>query len=99
MDRPQLTMTDTWHGRAREAAILTIPEGEERAGTWHGEIRARLLDEASGDWWFEVGYNVGAGMNFIGTFPASWVRRPELDDMAGIVPRDVLERMEREGCD
>lgn len=77
--------------------MLTIPEGEEHAGTWHGEIRARLLDEATGDWWFELGYNVGIGENFIGTFPAAWVRRPELDDMAGIVPAEYLEGMKSAG--
>lgn len=62
------------------------------AGTWHAEIRARLVDGA-GDWFFEVGYNTGVGENRIDTFPAEWVRRPDLD---GLVPPTVLERIRSE---
>ncbi len=93
MDRPKLTITDTWHGWDREAAIVTIPDGHEHVGTWHAELRARLLDEATGDWWFDLSYTVGAGQTYLDTFPAGWVRRPELTDLDGIVPPEVLEQM------
>ena len=49
MERPDLTMVDTWHGFDREACVVTIPDGHEYAGTWSGELGARLLDEATGD--------------------------------------------------
>jgi hypothetical protein len=88
-----MRMTDVYPVHAREDALLEIPTPFARAGTWHAEIRARLLDEDAQDWYFEVGYNTGVGENRIDTFPAEWVRRPELTDLDGVVPPEVLERM------
>lgn len=96
MDRPKLTITETWHGHHRKAAIVTVPDGHERAGTWHAEIRARRLDEVTGDWWFDVSYTVDVGQTFIDTFPAEWVRRPELTDLDGLAPPSVLEQMRQD---
>lgn len=96
MDRPKLTITDTWHGYAREAAIVIIPDGNEHAGTWHAELRARLLDEATGDRWFDLSYTIGVGQAYFDNVPAEWVRRPELTDLDGLVPPSVLERMRAE---
>jgi hypothetical protein len=94
MDRPTLTMVDTFHGHAREACVVTIPDGRDHAGTWHGVIRARLVDEASGDWWFELGYSTGVSEHRIGKFPVEWVRRMDLDDFDGIVPKRHLRAVE-----
>lgn len=88
-------MTDVYPAASREDAILIIPVPFVRAGTWHAEMRARLVDD-DGDWYFELGYNTGIGDNRIGTFPASWVRRPELTDLDGIVPANVLATMREE---
>lgn len=88
-----MRMTDVYPIANREDAILDIPIPFARAGTWHAELRARLLDAETGDWYFEVGYNTGTAENRIGTFPAQWVRRPELTDLDGIVPSDVLAQM------
>jgi hypothetical protein len=88
-------MIDVYLPAERESVIVTIPDGEEHAGTWHGEIRARLLDQDMQDWFFEIGYNTGVGENRIGTFPVEWVRRPELTDFDGIIPPDVLSKMKR----
>lgn len=85
-------MTDVYPPATREDAIVDIPVPFARAGTWHAEIRARLVDD-DGDWYFEVGYNTGIAENRIGNFPAEWVRRPELTDLDGIVPDDMLARM------
>ena len=87
-----MRMTDVYPPANREDAILKIPVPFLRAGTWHGEIRARLVDD-DGDWYFELRYNIGIAENRIGTFPAAWVRRPDLSDMDGIVPADVLALM------
>ena len=85
-------MTDVYPTANREDAILTIPVPFVLAGTWHAEIRARLVDDV-GDWYFELGYNTGIAQNRIGTFRAEWVRRPELTDLDGIIARDVLAHM------
>lgn len=92
MDRPALTMVDTFHGHAREACVVTVPtdSGHDHPGTWSAEIRARLLDEATGEWWFELTYTTGVSENRIGTFPVEWVRRMDLDDFDGIVPKRHL---------
>lgn len=87
---------DVYPPDQRAEVIVTIPPGHDRAGTWHGEIRARLHDPETDDWFFEVTYNTGPASNWIGTFPVEWTRRPDLDDYAGVVPPDVLERMRRD---
>lgn len=89
--------TDVYLGYQREEVILDIPIPYARAGTWHGEIRSRQLDDESGDWFFEIGYR-SHGQNRIGTFPVQWIRRPELTDYDGIVPPEVLEQMRREAA-
>lgn len=83
---------DVYYGYDREDAVLEIPTPFAGAGTWHAEIRARLLDDETNDWFFELGYNTGVGENRIGTFPVEWVRRAEITDLDGIVPPDVLAR-------
>ena len=88
-------MTDVYPPASREDAMLEIPIPFARAGTWHAEIRARLVDD-NGDWYFELGYNTGIAEMGIDTFPAVWVRRPELTDLDGIVPPDVLVIMRSE---
>ena len=85
-------MTDVYPPSSREDAILEVPVPFRRAGTWHGEIRARLVDD-DGEWFFELRFNTGIAENRVGTFPAAWVRRPELTDMDGIVPPDTLAMM------
>ena len=90
--------TDVYPVANREDAIVDIPIPFARAGTWHAEIRARLLDAETGDWYFEVGYNTGIAENRIGNFPAEWVRRPELTDLDGLVPDNVLARMREQKC-
>lgn len=87
-----MRMIDVYPVHAREDTLLEIPVPFIRAGTWHAELRARLVDDA-GDWFFEVGYSTGTGENRIDTFPAEWVRRPELTDLDGLVPPSVLERI------
>jgi hypothetical protein len=79
-----MRMTDVYPVHARPEAIVDIPVPYVHAGSWHAEIRARLVDD-DGDWWFEIGYNTGVGENRIDTFPAEWIRRPELTDLDGIV--------------
>jgi hypothetical protein len=91
-----MRMTDVYPVHARDDALLEIPIPFARAGRWHAEVRARLLDEDTQDWYFEVGYNTGVGENRIDTFPAEWVRRPELTDLDGVVPPEVLEQMSRD---
>ena len=44
-------MTDVYPAADREDASLEIPTRYVRAGTWHAEIRARLVDD--GDWCFD----------------------------------------------
>jgi hypothetical protein len=92
MNRPALTMVDTFHGHAREACVVTVPNNSrhDHPGTWSAEIRARLLDEATGDWWLELTYTTGISENRIGTFPVEWVRRMDLDDFDGFVPKRHL---------
>jgi hypothetical protein len=90
-----MRITDVYPAASREDAILEIPTPFARAGTWHAEIRARLVDD-DGDWYFEVGYSTGVAENRIGTFPAEWVRRPELSDLDGLVPPDVAAQMRAE---
>ena len=85
--------TDVYPVAKREDAIVDIPIPFARAGTWHAEISARLLDAETGDWYFEVGYNTGIAENRIDNFPAEWVRRPDITDLDGIVPDDVLARI------
>jgi hypothetical protein len=89
--------TDVYPVEAREDAIVDVPVPYAHAGSWHAEIRARLVDEETQDWFFEVGYSTGTGENRIDTLPAEWVRRPELTDLDGVVPPDVLERMRAGG--
>lgn len=88
-----MRMIDVYPANAREDAILEIPTPFTHAGTWHAEIRALLLDEDTHDWYFEVGYNTGTGENRIDTFPAEWIRRPDLTDLDGLVPQSVLARI------
>ncbi|GAA5122324.1 hypothetical protein GCM10023339_40540 [Alloalcanivorax gelatiniphagus] len=83
---------DVYLGWDRQEVIVDIPIPFTRAGTWHGEIRARLVDDATQDWYFEIGYNTGISGNRIETFPVEWTRRPELDDYVGTVPPELLER-------
>jgi hypothetical protein len=92
MEHPFLTTVDTFHGHAREACVVTIPDdpGREYPGTWSGEIRARLLNEATGEWWFQLTYTTGVSANRIGTFPVEWVRRMDLDDFDGVIPKRHL---------
>lgn len=85
-------MTDVYPPSHREDAILEVPVPLLWAGTWHAEIRARLVDE-DGNWHFELRYNTGIAENRVGTFPAAWVRRPELTDVDGIVPPVMLAMM------
>jgi hypothetical protein len=87
------TVVDTYFGFDREEAVVEIPVPFAYAGRWHAEIRARLVDDKTQDWFFEVGYNIGAGENRIDIFPVDWVRRPGLTDVDGIVPPEVLARM------
>jgi hypothetical protein len=91
-----MRMTDVYPPSNREDAILEVPVPFLWAGTWHGEIRARLVDD-DGDWYFELRFNTGIAENRGGTFPAACVRRPELTDMDGIVPPVMLAMM-REGA-
>lgn len=88
-------MTDVYSPATREDAVVSIPVPFVLAGSWHAEVRGRLVDD-QGEWFFEVGYNTGVAENRIGTFPAAWVRRPELTDLDGIVPVDVLAEMRRQ---
>lgn len=78
-------MTDVYPPAVREDAVLDIPVPFARAGTWHAEVRARLVDD-DGAWYLEVTYNTGVAENRIGTFPAGWVRRPSLADMRAWFP-------------
>ena len=94
----QMRMNDVYPPSSREDAILEVPVPFRWAGTWHGEIRARLVDE-DGDWFFELRFNTGIAENRVGTFPAAWVRRPELTDTDGIVPPDTLAMMREAGSD
>src|SRR5690348_16901245 len=71
----QMRMTDVYPPSNREDAVVEVPVPFLWAGTWHGEIRARLVDDDS-DWYFELRFNTGIAENRIGTFPAAWVRRP-----------------------
>lgn len=90
-------MTDVYPPSNREDAILEVPVPFLWAGTWHGEIRARFVDD--GDWYFELRYNTGIAENRVGTFPTAWVRRPELTDIDGIVPPDVFAMMREAASD
>jgi hypothetical protein len=90
------TTTDVYHGYDRQDVLIDIPIPYANAGTWHGEIRARILDDESGDWFFSVDWRGPDRETRIDTFPVEWCRRPELDDLAGIVPPAHLERMRRE---
>lgn len=92
--RPDFRIIDIYPPPDREPIIVSIPDGERHAGSWHGEIRARLLDEETQNWFFELGYNTGIGENRIGTFPVEFVRRPDLTDFDGIIPPEVLARMQ-----
>jgi hypothetical protein len=56
---------------------------------WRAEDWARVVDD-NGDWLCEVGHNVGADENQIDTTPVEWVRQPELTDLDGSSPSDVL---------
>jgi hypothetical protein len=91
-----MRMIDVYPVPAREAALLEIPIPLTHAGTWHAEIRARFVDEETQDWFLEVGYNTCTGENRIDTFPAEWVRRPELTDLDGVVPPTVVARIRAE---
>lgn len=86
-------MIDSYQGFQRQDVIVDVPVPFKHAGSWHGVIRARLVDRESDEWWFEVGYSTGVGENRIGTFPVDWCRRPELDDFIGLIPPNALERM------
>jgi hypothetical protein len=51
---PDLRMTDVYPPADHESIIVSIPDGERHAGSWQGEIRARLLDEETQNWFFEL---------------------------------------------
>lgn len=86
-----LTMRDTYFQHHRPACIVTFPEGHQHAGTWRGEIRARLVDEHS-DWWFEVQWRDHTFGAHIAAVPVTWCRRPELtDDDALVSPATSTE--------
>jgi hypothetical protein len=78
--------------RGTEACVVTIPDGHEHAGAWSGELRARPLDKATGDWWFQIDYSAAISETRIGTFPVAWVRRIDLHDFDGIVPKRIFGR-------
>jgi hypothetical protein len=94
-----LKTVDTYHGYDRQDVLIDIPTPLVDAGTWHGEIRARQLDDETGDWWFQVTWRGDDRETRIGTFPVEWCRRPELNDFAGIIPSAHLDRMRREEAD
>jgi hypothetical protein len=87
---------DAYFGYDREDAIVDIPVPFTYAGRWHAEIRARVVDDETQDWFFELGYNTGVGENRIDTFPVEWVHRPELTDLDGVVPPHALARIRDE---
>lgn len=90
-----MRLVDTYHGYDRPDVVIDIPPPLTQAGRWHGEIRARYVDDA-GDWYFQVQWRDHANEQRITTFPVAWCRRPELDDYAGVIPPAHLERMRRE---
>lgn len=90
-----LTLVDVYHGYDKPDVIIDIPPPLADAGSWHGEIRSRLVDEA-GDWWFQCDWRGPDRLGRITTFPVTWCRRPELDDFAGIIPPAHLDRMRAE---
>ena len=47
-------MTDAHPPDRREDAILEVPIPFALAGTWHAEIRGRLVDD-DGEWCFQLG--------------------------------------------
>lgn len=47
-------MTDAYPPDRREDAILEVPIPFALAGTWHAEIRGRLVDD-DGEWCFQLG--------------------------------------------
>lgn len=89
------TTVDTWHGYDKPDVVIEIPIPFADAGSWHGEIRARQVDH-DGEWWFQCDWRAADRLNRITTFPVAWCRRAELDDFAGIIPAEQLERMRRE---
>lgn len=91
-----LTLVDVYHGYDRPDVIIDIPPPLTNAGSWHGEIRSRLVNEETGDWYFSCQWRDHNREQHITTFPVTWCRRPALDDYAGIIPPAHLDRMRAE---
>lgn len=67
-----LTSINTWHSYDRPDVIIDIPPPLADAGSWHGEIHARLVDEQTGDWYFQVQWRDHAREQLITKFPVAW---------------------------
>lgn len=89
-------MTQTFHGFDRRDVIITIPDGDEHAGTYNGQLRAWAVDDETGDWWADV-IRMDGMYNYPEWQPAERVRLAELTDYDGLVdPGRVVALHERE---